>query len=133
MFTISATDNTWFHFLKNSSLNSYVNFWTPTPWNIRKLKEGDRWYFLLKAPIRKLGGFGEFFEYKNLTAENAWNEFGLRNGCVDKVDFISRIQSYINKNSKKFGGKSINIHNYEIGCVILKNCQFWFLTLLLFR
>lgn len=125
MFVISPTDNTWFQFLQNAGLNSFVNFWTPTPWNIKKLKTGDRWYFLLKSPIRQLGGFGDFYEYKNLTAFDAWREFGKRNGCIDKNQFVQRIQLYIDKNSESFGGKSIDIYNYEIGCIILNNCQFW--------
>lgn len=125
MFVISPTDNDWFQFLKTSNFNSFINFWTPTLWNIQKLTVGERWYFLLKSPIRQLGGFGEFHEYKNLTALEAWKEFGCRNGCISKNQFISKIQLYIDKNSENFGGESININNYRIGCIILNNCQFW--------
>lgn len=125
MFVISPTDNSWFQFLKDSELNSFVNFWTPTPWNIQKLNSGDKWYFILKSPVRKLGGFGEFYEYKNLVANDAWREFGQRNGCKDKIQFIEKIESYINKRSESYNGESIDINNYKIGCVILKNCQFW--------
>ncbi len=125
MFVISPTDNAWFTFLKDSGQNSFVNFWTPTPWNIKKLNRGNRWYFLLKSPIRQIGGFGEFYEYKNLTAIGAWNEFGQRNGCHSREDLINKIQRYLDKNSVKYGGKSIKIDTYQIGCVVLKNCQFW--------
>jgi putative restriction endonuclease len=125
MFAISPTDNSWFEFLKANEYNSYINFWTPTPWNIRKLKQGDRWYFLLKSPIRKIGGFGEFHEYKNLTANNAWQEFGQRNGRSEKDQFVSSIQSYIDKNSKNYGNIPIDINTYEIGCIVLNNCEFW--------
>jgi putative restriction endonuclease len=125
MFAISPTDNHWFQFLRDAGFNSYVNFWTPTPWNIKRMSPGNRWYFLLKSPIREIGGFGEFVEYKNLTAIEAWKEYGQRNGCVDKKQMVERIQVYIDKNSEEFGGKSIDINSHEIGCVILKNCQFW--------
>lgn len=125
MFAVSPTDNDWFEFLKGVELNSYVNFWTPTPWNVKKLNISDRWYFLLKSPIREIAGFGEFVEYKNMTAEQAWNEFGQRNGCIDKADFVKRIQQYIDKNSRKFGKIDINVETYKIGCIILKNCEFW--------
>ncbi len=125
MFVIAPTDNTWFQFLRDTELNSFVNFWTPTPWNIKKLNQGERWYFLLKSPIRQLGGFGEFYEYKNLTTNEAWKEFGKRNGCVDKAQFINRIQNYIDKNSESFGGKSIDVNTYQIGCIVLVNCQYW--------
>ncbi len=125
MFVISPTDNYWFQFLKESGFNSYVNFWTPTPWNIKKLKPRSRWYFLLKSPIRQIGGFGEFVEYKNLSANQAWKEYGKRNGSLGKNQFIESIKTYIDKNSEKFGGKPIDVNTYEIGCVILKNCQFY--------
>jgi putative restriction endonuclease len=48
-----------------------VNFWTPTPWNVRRLKPGDLLYFLLKAPIRKIAGFGHFVSYQNMHASAA--------------------------------------------------------------
>jgi putative restriction endonuclease len=125
MFAISPTDNNWFKFLKDNDFNSFINFWTPTPWNIKKLKPGDKWYFLLKSPIREIGGFGEFFEYKNLTAFEAWRLYGHKNGATDLQQFINSIQLYIDKNSNKFGGTKIDINTYEIGCIILNNCQFW--------
>jgi len=125
MFAISPTDKNWFEFLKGSGLNSNANFWTPTPWNIRQLHRQDRLYFMLKSPIRRIGGFGEFVEYKNLTAAQAWNEFGFRNGRSSRQEFIESIQSYIDENSEKFGGQPININSYEIGCIVLTNCEFW--------
>lgn len=125
MFAISPTDKNWFDFLKIMGFNSGVNFWTPTPWNVKGIKNRDRLYFMLKSPIRKIGGFGEFAEYKNLTAVQAWNEFGYRNGRSSREEFIDSIQEYINKNSSKFGGGPINISKYEIGCLRLNNCEFW--------
>ncbi|SMC95081.1 HNH endonuclease [Pedobacter nyackensis] len=125
MFAISPTDNNWFYYLKKNNFNSTVNFWTPTPWNIKGLNKGDKFFFMLKAPIRLIGGFGEFVEYKNLTAEQAWIEFGFRNGRDSKQNFIDSIQKYIDSNSKKFGKKTINANTYTIGCIILQNCQFW--------
>lgn len=32
----------------------------------RQLKPGDLLYFLLKAPIRKIAGFGHFVSYENM-------------------------------------------------------------------
>lgn len=119
MFAISPTDNLWFNFLKSNAFNSYVNFWTPTPWNVKGLKEGDRLYFMLKKPIRKIGGFGEFVSYKNMTAEDIWDEFGFRNGCSSKENLFKTLDNYIHRNSKS--GKQENLH----GCIILKNCEFW--------
>lgn len=125
MFAISPTDNDWFEFLKGVELNSFINFWTPTPWNINSDNRISRWYFLLKSPIREIAGFGEFIEYKNLTANEAWIEFGQRNGCIDKDELLKRVQSYIDKNSKEFGKTLIQPEDYKIGCIVLKNSQFW--------
>lgn len=125
MFAISTTDQIWFDFLKGSGLNSNVNFWTPTPWNPKKFHAGDRLYFMLKKPIRQIGGFGEFVQYKKLTASQAWNTFGFRNGRHSRQEFIDSIQEYIDKNSAELGGQPININTYEIGCIVLDNCEFW--------
>ena len=125
MFAISPTDKNWFEFLKDSNFTSKVNFWTPTPWNIRQLHNHDRLYFMLKSPIRKIGGFGEFVQYKNITAAQAWNEFGFRNGRSSRTEFIESIQDYIDENSEKFSGQLININAYQIGCIVLDNCEFW--------
>ncbi len=125
MFAISPTDIDWFEFLKQNGIHSNVNFWTPTPWNIKGLKPGDRLYFMLKSPIRKIGGFGQFVEYKNLTAAQAWNAFGFGNGRNTRQELVDDIQEYINKNSKNFGGQPIDVNTYEIGCIVLKNCEYW--------
>lgn len=125
MFAISNTDNNWFEFLRNAQLNSSVNFWNPTPWRVRSINKGEKWFFMLKSPIRKIGGFGEFVEYKELTPSDAWNEFGHRNGFEVKDEFVSAIQQYLNKHSEAHRGIPINIETYKIGCVVLTNCQFW--------
>jgi|TARA_B110000116_G_scaffold227688_1_gene208722 putative restriction endonuclease len=67
MFAISPTDLNWFQQLRADDLQgNVINFWTPTPWNISRLKSGDNLYFMLKSPIRKIGGYGKFVEYKNM-------------------------------------------------------------------
>jgi putative restriction endonuclease len=65
---IAPTDLDWFETLREVQYPSTVNFWTPTPWNPRRLGEGDKFYFLLKAPYRKVGGYGHFFYYENMPA-----------------------------------------------------------------
>lgn len=125
MFAISLTDNNWFVYLKKNELNSYVNFWTPTPTNTKDLKEGDRFYFMLQAPIDKIAGFGEFVRYENVTPELAWNKFGNRNGNALKPDFIKNIQMHIDKNSEKYGKRNLDSYSYKIGGIVLRNCEFW--------
>lgn len=125
MFAISPTDIKWFDFLKENQLCSFINFWTPTPWNIKGLNAGDKLYFMLKKPIRKIGGFGEFVEYKNVTPEEAWNEFGYRNGRESKTDFLQSLKKFISKHSIRFDTNNIDGASHKIGCIVLKNCEFW--------
>lgn len=126
MFAISPTDYDWFDFLRDADLNSGINFWTPTPWNIKKMKKGDRLYFMLKAPRRKIGGYGEFSAYKNLSAAQAWDEFGYRNGRPSQDVFFNSIKKYVTKNTIQSGTIfDTTAPAHEIGCVILDNCEFW--------
>ncbi|WP_068792362.1 HNH endonuclease [Brevibacillus laterosporus] len=120
MIAIAPTDLKWFNFLK-SELPMEINFWTPTPWNIRRLREGDLLYFLLKSPVRKIGGYGFYKSYENLTPREAWQKFGKGNGVLNYNELISRCNKYIGKNSTK---KSLN-DNSTIGCIILTNPVFF--------
>ena len=56
MFANSPTDIEWFKFLRTEGLNSEINLWSPTPWNVSRLASGDKLYFMLKSPIRKIDG-----------------------------------------------------------------------------
>ncbi|MCR8982760.1 HNH endonuclease [Brevibacillus laterosporus] len=120
MIAIAPTDLKWFDVLKSELLPMEINFWTPTPWNIRRLREGDQLYFLLKSPIRKIGGYGFYKDYQNLTPKEAWKKFGKGNGVLNYTELISRCNKYIGKNSAR---KSLN-NNSTIGCIILTNPVF---------
>lgn len=121
MFAISPNDLDWFEFMKNSGFIGEINFWTPTPWNISRLSKGDRLYFMLKSPIRKIGGFGEFQEYANLTVPEAWKRFGKKNGCGSKQELVDRLDKYKNRHSVDKESTSTS----EIGCIVLTNAEFW--------
>ena len=121
MFAISPTDFEWFRFLKENNFNTDINFWTPTPWNIQQLNMGDKFYFRLKAPIKKIGGCGVFKEYLNMSAEEAWNRFGLKNGCGSKLEMIDRLNRYRQK--RRIDER--NATEAEIGCIVLQDAQFW--------
>lgn len=114
MYAISNTDIKWAEFLKKNQLCSKVNFWTPTPWNVKQLAIGDRFYFLLKSPIRKIGGYGSFCSYMTMTVYEAWDQFGIRNGCESKKEFIERLS--------QFGEPGLTT---QIGCIILDDVCFF--------
>ena len=97
MFAIACTDNNWYNFLKENELYSEINFWTPTSWNISKLQVGDKIFFMLKSPIRKIAGYGVFKEYFNSDVETSWNRFGYGNGFFRKNDFIGIVNNYKKK------------------------------------
>lgn len=121
MFAIANTDYDWYTMLKEKGITDEVNFWTPTPWNIRKLKTGDKFYFRLKAPHSKIAGYGLFSYYKNMTADEAWRMFKERNGVKNKQQLIDRSNWYISKNSHTFDVSD----NPIIGCIVLTNVFFY--------
>ncbi len=101
MLAIGATDVDWFDFL-SKGVFPRINFWTPTPWNVRQLRTSDRFYFLLKAPYRKIGGYGEFDYYRNMSAKEAWNTFGEGNGVDSFSRLVGKITGYAGRNSSTF-------------------------------
>ena len=115
---VALTDYEWYDALRENPNFNEVNFWTPTPWNIRKLKAGGKVYFLLKARYgRMICGYGKFSEYKNLSLQRAWKEYGQANGVHNYQELIDKIRGYTSKNSKvAFQGD-----NHTIGCIILHN------------
>ena len=119
MFAIAPTDLDWYKFLKNSQIHGKVNFWTPTPWGIKRLNSGDKFFFLLKSPIRKLGGYGTFDLYEEINEETAWQKYSLGNGCKTLKDMQSRLSRYRE-------GNPINLNQYDkIGCIILNDVVYW--------
>lgn len=121
MFAISPTDLNWFEFLRESSFNNEINFWTPTPWNITGLAAKDKFYFMLKSPIRKIGGVGDFREYVNLSPSEAWSRFGKKNGCNSREELVQRLDKYKAKRSTNSQGGISG----QIGCIVLDNVEFW--------
>ena len=100
MIAVAPTDLDWFKQLRDSQPAGEVNFWTPTPWNLKRLQPRDKFYFLLKSPIRKVGGYGVFKEYLNLSPERAWARFGKSNGVLNYDELVRRTEKYADKNAK---------------------------------
>ena len=113
--TIACTDLNWFDSLSKTTPN-LINFWTPTPWNT-KIEKGDIFFFLLKSPIRKIGGYGIFSMYKNMSTKEAWSKYGRNNGVNNLFELDYMVKKYAKKNSANFESSS----DSNIGCIILKN------------
>jgi putative restriction endonuclease len=84
MIALATIDIDWFRQLRSRQPSGPVKFWTPTPWNVRGVKPGGLLYFLLKAPYRKIGGYGQFVSYENMKLSEAWNRFGVDNGVASE-------------------------------------------------
>lgn len=123
MISIGLTDQDWFEWCRTHLTGGELNYWTPTPWRIRKLKRGDRWYFLLKDfyPKRLIGGFGYFLRYEELSLQQAWQVFGIRNGCSSFETFIERLGKYPAKRSASGSVTKTS----TIGCVVLGGFEFF--------
>ena len=121
MFAVALTDQDWFEFLRSHKYSEDVNFWTPTPWSVRKLKPGDEWHFLLKSPIRKIGGYGVFQEYRDLSIQDAWQAYGIGNGALTASEILTRCRMY----SEKHSINPVTGFHSIIGGVILSDLEFY--------
>ena len=121
MIAIANTDLDWFEFHRQHLVSGTVNFWTPTPWRVRRLDPGDRFYFMLKTPIRKVGGFGLFREYREASAEGTWLQWGTANGVANRDELTSRLSKYVERRTvhDAVGRETI------IGSIILDGAVFF--------
>jgi putative restriction endonuclease len=115
MFAIAPTDIGWFERMRGGPVGRAVNFWTPTPWGVKGLHPGDHLYFMLKSPIRKIGGYGEFVRYTDMTASDAWSTYGLGNGVDSRDELVAKIERFAEKRSKNF----VATDDPLIGCIEL--------------
>ena len=84
---------------------------------LTRLDVGEPWYFMLKSPVRKIGGFGLFSEYLNMSTSDAWRCYGIANGVMGQTELVDRIRKYTDKRSITADASSDPI----IGCVILSD------------
>ncbi len=119
VFALAVTDNRWHAQMLADPPVGLVNFWTPTPWGVQ-LEPGVRWGFMLKSPVRRIGGFGTFVGYKEATVTEAWERWGLANGVQSLAEFQERIMSFAARRSST----PIVGSNPVIGCVLLDACVF---------
>lgn len=121
MLAIAPTDQDWFDLLRERPGFRLVNFWTPTPWGVRGLRGGDRLYFMLKAPVRKIGGFGYFERYEDSTASGSWRAFGESNGVASLEELLVRTRYYAARHSVHFD----TVPDPTIGNIVLRDPVFF--------
>lgn len=116
---LAVTDLRWHSRMLVERPIGLVNFWTPTPWKVR-LEPGTRFGFMLKAPVRKIGGFGHFVRYEELDVRAAWQRWGPANGVETLEELTARIREFTARRSIR----SSEAPNPVIGCIILADCVF---------
>jgi putative restriction endonuclease len=95
---------------------SEVNFWRPGGRTFAALAHGEPFFFRLKSPVNKIGGFGLFARYAALPVWRAWEVFELANGVRDESEFVERLE--------RLARRPVN-QTSVIGCIAITDCTFF--------
>lgn len=88
---IGHTDQGWWRYLKDRPEIHEANFWRPGGRRFAALSPGEPFFFRLKSPVNRIGGFGLFARYATLPVWRAWEVFGPANGVGDEERFLERL------------------------------------------
>lgn len=113
---IGHTDPNWWRFLREHADLDEVNFWRPGGRTFAALSPGEPFFFRLKAPINRIGGFGLFARYASLPVWRAWEVFGDANGARDETELLGRL----GRLARRPVGRSD-----AIGCIAITGCTFF--------
>lgn len=113
---IGHTDHGWWRFLQGRPEISEVNFWRPGGRRFSALNPGQPFFFRLKSPINRIGGFGLFARDARLPVWRAWQVFGQANGTADEPELLSRLA--------RLARRPVSPHDL-IGCVAVSECTFF--------
>lgn len=114
MDVLALTDVEWFKYLREWQ-PPLINFWTPTAWAVNKINPGDLFYFFLKSPFRRVGGYATYVYSVRFTVADAWRKFFIGNGAASLDSLLERLRS-INKGIDP---------DSLIGCIILKDAVYF--------
>ena len=88
---VAPTDQRWYqYFLARPGIGE-VNFWRPGSATFAALREGEPFFFKLKAPHNAIGGFGLFARFARLPLWRVWEVFGEENGVADERELRDRL------------------------------------------
>jgi putative restriction endonuclease len=120
---IGNTDHAWFEHLRARAQDAVprgvlpeVNFWKPSARTFAAVPEGAPYFFRLKAPRSRIGGFGIFTRYVALPDWLAWDAFREGNGASDERGFVSLLNRY----RAAAGGEGL----HRVGCTLLTQAVF---------
>lgn len=114
---IGITDNNWAEFISNNNINT-VNFWCKRH-SFKAIEKGDIFFFLKKNNYsekkqrleRKVVGYGIFEKFEVLSINNAWNKYGIGNGCSSIKLFSDKINNMYNLKGNEVEIGSIILHD----------------------
>ena len=113
---LAPTDLKWFADHRAAKRDE-VNFWRPGGSLLRAISPGEPLLFLLKRPVRAIGGFGRFSIAYRMPVSKAWQYFGASNCVLEESAFLATIQGYRADEQAQ--------RDPEIGCIVLNECV-WF-------
>lgn len=90
---VAPTDHDWYRFLFARPELSEVNFWRPKPDRFAAVNWGEPFFFKLKAPYNKIGGFGLVSGFEALPLWQAWDMFGKANGAANEFELLKSIDT----------------------------------------
>ena len=114
---IGHTDHGWWRFLRERPELNEVNFWRPGGGRtFAALTPGEPFFFRLKSPIARIGGFGLFARYAALPVWRAWEVFGRANGVETETALLERLARLARR---PVGEGDV------VGCVAVSECFFF--------
>lgn len=114
---IGHTDQAWWQFLRARSDLREANFWRPGGGRrFLALKAGEPFFFRLKAPTNRIGGFGLSARYATLPVWRAWEVFGQANGVEDEDALLLRLA--------RLARRPVDISD-RVGCIAVAECVFF--------
>ena len=114
---IGHTDHGWWRFLRERPELGEVNFWRPGGGRrFAALVPGEPFFFRLKSPIGRIGGFGLFARYAALPVWRAWEIFGQANGVETEIALLERLARLARR---PVGEGDV------VGCVAVSECVFF--------
>lgn len=112
---VATTDFDWFTHLRARQPLDEVNFWQPSAHGFTQ-PAGTPFFFKLKKPHYKIGGFGIFARYETATPRLAWEAFAEKNGTRTYDEMATRIARYV--------GKPVS-GSHRIGCIMIGDPVFF--------
>lgn len=112
---LANTDIEWFTFLRSLGPLEEVNFWQPSAHGFNATP-GTPFFFKLKKPHYKVGGFGIFARYEAASPKLAWEAFGKCNGAPTFEAMLRRVGRY----TAGSGGPA-----HKIGCIMVSEPVFF--------